>query len=272
MKLRVAHNQAHWDSVVDAHLASDYYKADRFRRGEIVLDPIARDRLGDIAGMRLLHLQCHIGLDSLSMVRLGAEVTGLDLSPKSIEAARTLARETGLDGTFVVSDVTDPSVTLEGFDIAFASWGCLLWIEDLHAWMRVAANALRPGGRLVLINVHPVMMMLNEFGSPTSPLTVRYPYRSSDPVDDESVNPDYADPAVQISSRTFTWQHGIGEVLSAAIAAGFEIRAFEELDRIIWGGLPQLEKRDDFFWSLPEGRPFVPLAFALEARVGGAVP
>src|SRR5262249_15236896 len=150
-----SHNRAWWDELVAHHVASPFYRVDAFRRGEVVLDPIARERLTEVKGKRLLHLQCHFGLDTLSIARMGAEVTGVDFSPSAIATARALAKETGLPATFVEADVLAPPDDLTGFDFAFASWGAINWIADLDAWMRTAAQALKPGGRLLVIEGHP---------------------------------------------------------------------------------------------------------------------
>jgi len=114
-------NFAYWNEAVAIHLASDFYRTEAFRRGEAVIDPVARTGLGEVAGRRLLHLQCHFGLDTLSLARLGAEVAGLDYSPPAIEAARSFSRETGVPGEFVLADVLDPPPGLRDFDIVFAS-------------------------------------------------------------------------------------------------------------------------------------------------------
>lgn len=258
-------NLAYWESVVSIHLASKFYRVDEFRRGVNVLDPIVRERIGDVRGKRLLHLQCHFGLDTLSLARMGAEVTGVDFSPRAIETAKALASETGLSASFVEGDVTAPPLPPAAFDIVFASWGAIMWIEDISAWMRAAAKALAVGGRLLLVEGHPAMMMMDEHVSPRSPFTMRYPYQSRMPEMNE-FDRDYADPSARIEGKIFIWSHGVGEILNAAIAAGFEIRSFEELDRVHWAALPQLIKRDEVYWALPDGAPFLPLAFALEAR------
>ena len=195
-------NFAYWNEAVAIHLASSFYRADDFRRGEAVIDPVARRGLGDVAGKRLLHLQCHFGLDTLSLARLGAEVTGLDYSPPAIEAARALSRECGAPGEFILADVLDPPPGLTGFDMVFASWGAICWIGDLDRWMAVAAGALKPGGRLFLLDGHPAMLMLDDAPGlgPTSPLQVRYPYQSDTPVVGEDQS-DYADPSAPLSAR-----------------------------------------------------------------------
>jgi len=118
-------NRAWWDELTPLHVASAFYKTENFRRGKNVLDPIARERLADVAGKRLLHLQCHFGLDTLSLARMGAQVTGLDFSAPAIAAARRLAAETGVPARFVEADVLDPPEDLKDFDIVFASWGAI---------------------------------------------------------------------------------------------------------------------------------------------------
>jgi SAM-dependent methyltransferase len=256
-------NHAHWDEVTPIHVASPFYRTEAFRRGEMVLDPIAVEGVGDVAGKRLLHLQCHIGLDTLSLARLGAEVTGLDFSRPALDAARALSAETGVPGAFIESNVLDPPAELTGFDIVFASWGAICWIPDMRAWMRVAAKALKPGGRLVLIEGHPAALMLSN--DPAQPYLVRDPYDSDKPIFVEGVG-DYAEPtAVVKADRTAEWLHGIGRILNAAIDAGFVIRRFDELDRVPWLALPQLERVDQDYWRLPAGAPSFPLSFRLLA-------
>ena len=263
-------NFAYWNEAVAIHLASPFYRADAFRRGEVVIDPVARAGLGEVAGRRLLHLQCHFGLDTLSLARLGAEVTGLDYSPPAIETARALSLETGVRGRFVLADVLDPPSDLGDFDIVFASWGAICWIADLDRWMQVAAKALRPGGRLFLLDGHPAGLMLDDGPgmTPSSPLAIRYPYQSDDPVVGEDQS-DYAEPSAPLVSRqTGVWMHGLGRILNAAIAAGFRIRRLEEGDRISWQASGALVSDGEGYWTLPDGAPFLPLSFALDAVLG----
>jgi SAM-dependent methyltransferase len=257
-----ADNLAHWNEVTPHHVASPMYRTDDFRRGEIVLDPVARAAVGDVAGQRLLHLQCHFGLDTLSLARMGASVTGLDFSPVAIEQARALAAEAGIDASFIVSDVLSPPANLSGFDIVFASWGAIYWISDLDAWMRVAAGALRPGGRLVLCEGHPALLMLDE-RAPSGMLQVRWPWDSSEPQVEEG-DFDYTG-AVVAARRTVGYLHGLGRILGAAMRASLTLRGYSEGDRIPWKALDQMVQVDRDYWALPPGAPLVPLSFALEA-------
>jgi SAM-dependent methyltransferase len=256
-------NLAHWNEVTAHHVASPFYRTDDFRKGEIVLDPLVRDAVGDVAGQRLLHLQCHFGLDTLSLARMGAEVTGLDFSAVAIEQARALAAEAGIEATFVCADVLAPPPGLTGFDIVFASWGAIFWIADLGAWMRVAAGALRPGGRLFLTEGHPALLMLDERAPPGAPLTVKWPYDSIEPVVEEG-DLDYTGAKVA-ANRTVGYLHGLSRILNAAMDAGLAITGFSEGDRAPWKALDQLVKIDRDYWALPPGAPYVPLSFTLQA-------
>jgi SAM-dependent methyltransferase len=257
------HNLAHWDEVTAHHVASPFYRTEDFRRGETVLDPVARAALGEVAGAKLLHLQCHFGLDTLSLARMGAQVTGLDFSPVAIAQARALAKEAGLAARFVCADVLQPPADLTGFDIVFASWGAIYWIADMAAWMGVAARALRPGGRLVLIEGHPALLMLDERAPPEAPLRVRWPYDSPEPHVEQG-DLDYTG-AVVAANRTVGYFHGLARILGAALGVGLAIAAFREGDRTPWKALDRMVKVDRDYWALPPGAPFVPASFTLEA-------
>jgi SAM-dependent methyltransferase len=258
-----ADNLAHWNEVTPHHVASPMYRTEDFRRGEIVLDPVVRDQVGDVAGQRLLHLQCHFGLDTLSLARMGAQVTGLDFSPVAIEQARALAAEAGIEATFVCADVLAPPPGLTGFDIVFVSWGAIFWIADISAWMRVAAGALRDGGRLFLSEGHPAMLMLDERAAPGAPMTVRWPWDADEPVVEEG-DVDYTGAKVA-ANRTQGYLHGLARILNAAMDAGLAVRAYSEGDRVPWKAMDQLVKLDRDYWALPPGAPAVPLSFSLQA-------
>jgi SAM-dependent methyltransferase len=256
------HNLAHWNEVTPHHVGSPMYRTDDFRRGEIVLDPVVRGAIGGVVGQRLLHLQCHFGLDTLSLARMGASVTGLDFSPPAIEQARALAADAGIAAEFVCADVLAPPAGLTGFDIVFASWGAIYWIADMSAWMRVAAAALKPGGRLFLCEGHPAMSMLDE-EAPAGELRVRWPYDSAE-VHVDVGDFDYTGAKVS-ANRTEGYMHGLARLFTAAMDAGLTLLSFSEGDRVPWKALGQLVQVDRGYWALPPGAPFVPLNFILQA-------
>ena len=260
-------NRAFWDEITPLHVSSNFYATAAFRRGENILDPIVRAGVGDVTGQRLLHLQCHFGLDTLSLARMGAEVTGLDFSKAATETACELAGEAGIPARFIESDVLDPPGDLEDFDIVFASWGTICWVPDVRAWMRVAARVLRPGGRLYLADGHPICAMMDDQGGAHAPFTVRYPYDSPKPLDITGVG-DYATPTKVEADRNLVWLHGLERILNGAIDAGFTIARFRELDRVPWRALPQMVNVGDGYWKLPPEAPAFPVGFELIATLG----
>jgi SAM-dependent methyltransferase len=263
-----AANRANWDDRVAIHLRPDGYDAAGFAADPTVISDVVRyDRrhVGDVAGKRLLHLQCHFGKDTLSWARLGAEVTGVDFSEQAIAAARRLSEESGVPGRFVLSEVYDaPQVLDERFDIVYTGVGALNWLPDVAGWARVVAWFLAPGGMLYLREGHPVLWSLD--WREDEMLVVRYPYfETDDPVawDEDSTN---AGSGAVEHTRTYEWNHGIGEILGALTGAGLRIESFREHRELEWQGLPQMEQADDGLWRLPAGRrDLVPLMYSLTA-------
>jgi 2-polyprenyl-3-methyl-5-hydroxy-6-metoxy-1,4-benzoquinol methylase len=140
-------NRELWDEWADINYASPFYDVEGFKRAPPPLDPVITDGLGALAGRSLLHLQCHFGMDTLRLARLGATVTGVDFSPKAIAYARRLAAETATPATFIESDIYELSTNLtEKFDVVFTSYGVLSWLPDLRTWGQLIARHLKPGG------------------------------------------------------------------------------------------------------------------------------
>lgn len=265
----IALNRAHWDEVTPIHVASPFYEVDAFKRGEVGLDRLAAEGIGDVAGKRLLHLQCHIGLDTLSLARMGAQATGLDFSAPAIATARRLANDIDVPATFIHSDVLRAPDSLTDFDIVFASWGAICWIGDIAGWLRIAARSLRPGGRLFLMEGHPMMLAMDDKLGEQGPFTARFPYDSPDPQADDD-GADYAEPDATLNNTaTVQWMHGLSRILTGALDAGLTITRFAELDRIPWKALPQLVPVEKGYWGLPQGAPSFPLAFQLVATKPG---
>lgn len=218
-------NRRAWDARTDQHLTSAFYDVPAFLAGGSTLTAIERPLLGRVAGQRVLHLQCHFGLDALSIARLGAEVTGLDFSPRAICEARRLAERAHLEAAFVEADVYAAPEHIDGdFDVVFASYGAIGWLPDVRRWARVVADFLRPGGRLVFAEFHPVTWMLDaQFRQ------VEYAYSSPAPiVETEGTYTDVAGDAVE--HEMVTWNHGLAEVIGALLAEGLRLAHFSEYD------------------------------------------
>jgi SAM-dependent methyltransferase len=259
----LAANRALWDEWTAIHQTSSFYDLEGFKRGGSRLRDYEVDEVGDVGGKSLLHLQCHFGIDTLSWARLGARVTGVDFSPVAIARARDLARRAGLDVRFVLADMLALPGELHGvFDLAVATYGVLCWIGDLDRWARSAASTLRPGGRLVLVDLHPLFLMVDS----VDPLVLGFPYADTGPLHFD-VAGSYADPHADIgATATVQWAHSLGEVVGAVAGAGLWVDSLvEHLSAEVdhRGGL--LVQGADGRWHLPVGGQDLPVLFALGA-------
>lgn len=265
-------NLRRWNERATFHLRTKMYRefVDRLRRGDDALLPFDDAVLGDLSGHDVLHLQCHVGTDTLSLARRGATVTGVDFSSSALDQARTLASELGIAATFVESDVYGLRERLQDdFDLVYTSYGVLCWLGDLGRWAEVAASFLRPGGRLVLIEAHPLATAIAEdeavdgevlrldwpcLGQP-GPIHLRAPGS-------------YADrdaPTEHDESRE--WAHGLGEIVQAVLDAGLVVERLQEHPEHFCECVPGMTRGRDRLWRLPEplhGR--FPLTFTLVAR------
>jgi SAM-dependent methyltransferase len=264
----VAENRALWDEWTRIHETSTFYDLDGFRRGGIRIKPYEVEELGSVAGLSLLHLQCHFGIDTLSWARLGARVTGADFSPAAIDLARRLADELGFpEARFVRSDLYDlPDVLDAQFDVVYTSNGVLGWLPDIRRWAEVAAHFVRPGGRFYVTDLHPVAEAFEGEGVAPGELLLRYPYWEHEAPLTFPVQGSYADPTAKVETRSeHGWDHGLGEIVTALIAAGLRIESLRKYPFVNWK-LDFLEEAGDGTWRLPgelDGR--LPLFFSIRA-------
>lgn len=218
-------NRASWNNRTDAHLESEFYDVKGFIAGKTSLNEIELDLLGAIEGKNILHLQCHFGQDTLSLARLGAKVTGIDLSDKAIESANELARKTNTQATFICCDVYDLPNHLEGqFDIVFTSYGTIGWLPDLDKWARIVARFLKPRGKFLFVEFHPVVWMFDDDFE-----KVAYNYFNTGAIV-ETENGTYADKEAPITNEYVMWNHGISEVVNNLVKNGLMINSLDEFD------------------------------------------
>lgn len=265
----LAANLARWEEQVDIHIGSDFYRVKEFLAGKTSLDPLILDEIGDLRGKRLLHLQCHFGLDTLSLARLGAAATGLDFSPRAIGAAEHLAAEAKLDTRFICARVDKAHEKAgTGYDIVFSSWGVLMWLPDLGVWARNIAQCLAPGGFFYLAEGHPMLWAFDDEGETAAEnLRVVRSYFLEGPQQWDNAR-DYADPSVSLAHfRSHEWQHTLGEVVTALAEAGLRIEFLHEHDRLVWQGLPCLVQDGPYF-TMPDNAPRLPLSYSVKARKG----
>ena len=265
-------NRRAWDEVAPAHAASPDYGIERLLSDPHALSDVVRfdlPRLGDVSGLRGVHLQCHIGTDTLSLHRLGARMTGLDFSGASVEQARSLAQRAGADIEYVVAEVTQATTVLPSgaFDLVYTGIGALCWLPDIRAWAGTVAALLRPGGRLFLREGHPVLWAL-DYERTDDELVLRYPYvETVDPVvDDEEGS--YVEIDVQLqNTESHTWNHGLGEIVTALLDEGLLLTGLEEHLSVPWNPLPpgHMDLGEDGEWRLRDRPERLPLTYTLQA-------
>jgi SAM-dependent methyltransferase len=264
-------NRASWDERAPAHATSADYALERFRADPAFLSDVVRfdlPLLGSVEGLRGVHLQCHIGTDTLSLSRLGARMTGLDFSPAAVEQARALVAATGEDVSFVEADVYDAAVVLPkfSFGLVFTGIGALCWLPDIRRWAGVVARLLAPGGRLFIREGHPMLWSLAD-PRPDGLLVVDHPYfeREEPSVWDEGGT--YVDTdAVFEHNVTHEWNHGLGEIVTALLDEGLQLTGLVEHDSVPWEALPGLmERLPGGEWRLTD-RPWrLPHSYTLQA-------
>lgn len=193
-------NKNSWNAKVDTHLKSDFYFVEEFLQGRTSLNSIELELLGDIKDKTILHLQCHFGQDSISLSRMGAKVTGIDLSDKAIETAKDLARKTGTDTQFICTDLYNlPNVLDQKFDIVFTSYGTIGWLPDLNKWAKIINHFLKPGGKFIMAEFHPVVWMFDDDFE-----VVKYNYFNEKPII-ETYEGTYADKTADIVQDYVMW-------------------------------------------------------------------
>jgi 2-polyprenyl-3-methyl-5-hydroxy-6-metoxy-1,4-benzoquinol methylase len=263
-------NLANWEDRTAIHVGSPGYEIEHLLADPGALSRVVAfdaPRLGDLTGLRVVHLQCHIGTDTLSLARLGATVTGVDFSPSAIAACKELFDRAGMAGRFVEAEVNAAPAALGGetFDLLYTSVGVLNWLPSVAQWARVVAALLAPGGRLFLRESHPVLRAIDDLRTDGA-LVLRYPYFETDaPVqtDEEST---YVEGSGDIEhTTTYEWSHGIGETVTAVLDAGLRLDALVEHREAEYQALPQMVRTEAGRYRLPEHDERLPLMFTLEA-------
>lgn len=217
-------NKKSWNARTQEHYDSKFYDVEAFLKGKSSLNEIEIELLGDIRGKKILHLQCHFGMDSISLTRMGAKVVGVDLSDQAIEKARLLAKETHSDAKFVCCNIFDlPAFLTDSFDIVFMSYGVVSWYPDLDKLGSIVNHYLKPKGRFVLVEFHPVLWMFNDqFNKIESPYSHEEPF--------VSVSETYTNAGTKGVYEEVTWNHGLSKVIQGLLNNKLQITHFEEYD------------------------------------------
>ena len=273
---QIADNLQSWDSVAGIHArggGAAFYRVEEFLGGECRLSPWEYEELGDVTGKSLVHLQCHIGLDTLSWARRGADVTGLDFSPQAIHEAKLFAGKLGIqDAHFVVANLADAADVLEhdAFDIVYTGRGALCWLPDMNQWASVCSRLLKPGGVLYMEELHPVLSSVDVVsGDSDKILQFVYNPFQSEPFSEESSGT-YADPDAETGLHiNHSWEHSFADIINALISQGFRLDLLNEREESFFAPWPELmEPVSSHHWKLkPELVP-IPMSYTLKANLG----
>lgn len=254
-------NRESWNKKVDFHVASSFYDVAGFKAGKTSLNQIELDLLGDINGKSVLHLQCHFGQDSISLGRMGADVTGVDLSDKAIATAQSLADELNQNTRFICCDIYDlPKHLTQKFDIVFTSYGTIGWLPNLDKWANIIASFLKPGGQFVFAEFHPVVWMFDDNFN-----TIQYKYSSPEPIV-ETYQGTYADKNADLEAQYVMWNHGIADVLSSLLKHKIEITAFQEFDYSPYNCFNQTVEFEPGLFRIKHLDDKIPMVYALSGR------
>jgi SAM-dependent methyltransferase len=259
-------NRAFWDERVPIHTESEFYDVEGFLGGATALRPFEPAELGDVRGLSLVHLQCHFGLDTLSWARLGARVTGLDFSAPAMEAAAQLTARAGLQAEWVTSDVMLAPEALGGrrFDVVYTGLGALNWLDDIERWADVVRALLAPGGRLYLVEFHPITEVFAD-----ESLAVENGYFHEGPrmwPEEEGTYAELDAPTEHNATEEFA--HPLGEVVTAVAERDLRIERLAEHDYTLFPRWPMLRREEGGIYRFPPGTPSLPLMYSLVARAG----
>lgn len=253
-------NKILWNKRTAVHKNSSFYDLPSFLNGATSLKKIELDELGDVRGKKILHLQCHFGMDTLSLARMGATVTGIDLSDDAIDEARKLNEQSGLHAQFICCNVYDlPQHLNEQFDIVFTSYGVIGWLPDLVLWAQIINQFLRPCGFFYMAEFHPVVWMLDEeFGK------VKYYYHNHELIETDSEGT-YTDRYANINAKEYAWNHSISEVLNALLQQGLLLKFFNEFSYSPFPCFNNLVEGSDGNWRVKDLEDKIPMVYSLKA-------
>ncbi len=255
-------NKKNWNERVGIHKKSEFYDVDGFLKGNNTLDRLELEELGDVKGKKVLHLQCHFGMTTMSLSRMGADATGADFSDKAVELARELAGRTGLKTKFVCSNVLELDKNLKGkFDIVFASYGVFCWINDLDRWFGIAAHFLKAGGKLVILDGHPTTNLF-EYNDEKKNLEMIGHYFNTK-VRRYKEDYTYTDGDEKlVNNIEYEWDHPFSEFVMAAINNGLKIESVREYPFCSYDMYPNMVENEEGFWVLPGSD--LPLTFSMK--------
>jgi SAM-dependent methyltransferase len=255
-------NRNTWNKKAEVHYNSIFYDVEGFLKGVNSLNEIELSILGNISGKSILHLQCHFGQDTISLGRMGAQVTGVDLSDVAIQQAKELSKKANVDARFICCDIYDlPNHLDKKFDIVFTSYGAIGWLPDLNKWAKLIASFLKPEGRFIMAEFHPVVWMFDDKFH-----KIAYNYFNVSPII-ETHTGTYADTSANITLDYVMWNHATSEVLNSLINSGLIIERFDEFDYSPYNCFSNTVKIDDRKYRIEHLENKIPMVFSIEATM-----
>jgi len=254
-------NKELWNQRTVVHKDSSFYDMDSFMNGISSLNDIELKELGDIKGKTILHLQCHFGMDTLSLARMGAKVIGVDLSDTAIAEAKKLNEQLGLNAEFICCNVYDLKEHLnQQFDIVFTSYGVIGWLPDLKKWAEIIEYYIKPGGFFYMAEFHPVVWMLDEDFE-----KVKYYYHNQELIEMDAEGT-YTDRSADIQGKEYSWNHSISEVLNALINHGLQIEFFNEYSYSPYPCFKHIVQGSDGNWRVKGLEDKIPMVYSVKAN------
>jgi SAM-dependent methyltransferase len=257
-------NQVFWDEIAPVHYKS--HDIEKLKQGKSLIDTIQKKEMGDVKDKSLLHLQCHIGTDSLSWALEGAQVTGVDFSRESIKIADELKRVLGLKVRFIESNIYDlPNTLKEKFDIVYTSQGVLTWLKDIKEWGKIISHYLKPDGIFYIIETHPLLYIFDDDKQGGLKIKESY-FPGKGPTFWDDDTSDYSNEEYIPKNPTYEWTWPLGEILASLIGAGLNIEFLHEYDKLFYKGFPDMIQDEKGWWYLPKYKGMLPLTFTLRAK------
>lgn len=253
-------NKKAWNNKVDIHLESDFYNQEGFLKGNNSIPEIDLKLLGDVRGKSILHLQCHFGQDSLSLARMGAKVTGIDISDKAVETAKKINDQLNLDAQFICCNVYDTLENInEKFDIVYTSYGTIGWLPDLDKWAEIISKNLKPNGKFIFVEFHPVIWMFDDDFK-----EIKYHYHNEKTIIETNTGT-YANKEANIQTDYVGWNHSLSEVFTSLIKNGLEIQHFNEYDYSLYNCFNETIEFEKGKFRIKHLENKIPMVFSITA-------
>lgn len=254
-------NKESWNRRTDYHVESEFYDVKGFLAGKSSLKEVELNLLGDIKGKSILHLQCHFGQDTISLARMGAEATGVDISDSAISNAKLLAKKANVQAEFICCDVYSlPQHLDKQFDSVFTSYGTIGWLPDLDKWAKIVEQYLKPGGKFIFAEFHPVVWMFDDDFT-----KVGYNYFNTGAII-ETESGTYADRDAPIKNEYVCWNHPTSEVLTSLLQNGLKLLSYQEFDHSLYNCFRHTEEYEPGKFRIKHLGNKIPMMYALVAE------